>query len=240
MILFFLDSFTIMNTRLVFGGGGHVGRHVCKELVAQYPSDLTVALTRTPVLKSVLPHGVSTGVYDVTSENSVSSYGHIRAIIYCVGHCPTRGFAEAVRAPLSDYPSDGLLGEMEMHVFGVHRIFQKFLPLIDDGGSFTFMSSAATRLLLMPLLKRPPLHIYHHLAAVAAGQALVEGMRMDPAVKERGIKIHQIMPPAIIDSPFHENGPELPTTVTTRQVVDTIVSKALPADVHGDFNMVYA
>ncbi|MFA6415034.1 MAG: hypothetical protein WC217_02615 [Candidatus Paceibacterota bacterium] len=164
----------------------------------------------------------------------------VDAAIYCVGHCPPGGSLEAVSQPLSRYSPIKLQQEIGWHILGPFNVFQEFLPIVRDGGHFVFMSSAITRILQMPPITRPPIHPYHHIAVIVAEDALIEGMRMDPEVAKRGIKIHKIMPPAISDSPFHKTesdiGPRPPITVTTGEVVKAI-TKSLLALSHEDVLM---
>lgn len=208
---------------LVFGAGGHIGSAVSEKLYGRGHD--VEALTKSD--------------YNViTDRSSVARHLLLDVAIYCVGYCPPGGFLNEIKYPLSQYPPGGFDKEIERHVIGPFNVFQEFLPVMRASGCFIFMSSAATRLLQMPRDKRPPfLNIYHHLAVIAAGDALIEGMRMDPQTNARHIKIHKIMPPAIRDSPFHEGGPELPVTVTTEQVVDAIVG-CLSAKDHMDVFMV--
>jgi len=226
---------------LVFGAAGHIGKHVCVKL-AEAGTEV-VALVKSSTQLITFEQHILVSYYDVTTRQrgiDPVTTSPVGAIIYCVGHCPKGGFLSAISLPLSQFPADELAMELAMHVAGPLNVFQEFLPVMNDGGCFLFMSSAATRLLSVPREARPPIQIYHHLAAIAAEDALIEGMRMDPEVKRRGIKVHRIMPPAIRDSPFHEvsNGPKLPVTVTTAQVVDAIVSSGLPAQDHANITMV--
>ena len=210
---------------LVLGAGGHIGTAVTQELLTGHS---VTALTHQQ--------------YDVNRPRwpigEITQPASLDAVICCVGHCPAGGFANAVARPLSQYNDFELMSGINMHIIGPFNVFQQVLTLLRSGACFVFMSSAATRLLQMPRDKRPPaLNIYPHLAVMAAEDALIEGMRMDPAVIDRDIKIHKIMPPAIGDSPFHRGGPKLPTTVTTEEVVRAICS-CLPARNHQDVNMV--
>jgi NAD(P)-dependent dehydrogenase (short-subunit alcohol dehydrogenase family) len=211
---------------LIFGAAGHIGSAVSKKL---YDNNVVLAPTKNR-------HDVAFD--DNEFDLELKSVG---AVIYCVGHCPPSGFLDAIKYPLSQYSPEELDREIGMHILGPFKVFQQFLPAIRDGGHFVFMSSATTRILQMPRDERPPIHIYHHLAAIAAEDALIEGMRMDPEVKKRDIKIQRIVPPAIGDSPFHqvEGGPKLPVTVTTAEVVDAIIG-SLSAQSHQDVLMVPA
>lgn len=215
-----------MGKFIVFGAHGHVGSAVSSRLI-EAGEDVS------KVGKSDWELGTSWRSCHI-GETNLKSFD---AAIYCVGHCPPGGFWEAVRYPLSQLSFSGLNQEVALHVTGPVQVFQDFLPAVRSGGCFVFMSSSATRLLQMPRDKRPPINIYHHLAVIAAEDALIEGMRMDPEVKQRGIKIHRIAPAAIGDSPFHSGGPKLPVTVTTAEVVGAIV-KSLDAEDHQDVVMV--
>lgn len=212
---------------IVFGAAGHIGSAVCNKLSARPGKDNTVS-----------PWGRN--IYDVAAKYGrvyLPSSKSVDAIIYCVGHCPPGGFLEAVTVPLSQYSPVKFRKEIGWHIEGPFNVFQEFLPTMRDGGHMVFMSSAITRILHMPRATRPLFHPYHHIAVIAAEDALIEGMRMDPEVIKRGIKIHKIMPPAISDSPFHkteiDTGPRPSVTVTTDEVVAAIM-KSLLAFTHED------
>ena len=233
----------------VIGAAGHIGKALCRRLKNEMME--VDAFTKTSEQSEQMDEATEINprnFFDVSDrvdmhntvlDEYIRDKKMIDAVIYCVGHCLPGGFLDAIKHPMSQYPIDDLDRELDMHIRGPFNVFQEFLPFVHDGGRFVFMSSAATRLLAMPREQRPPIHIYHHLAAIAAGDALIEGMRMDPELKKRGIMIDRIMPPAVSDSPFHqvEGGPKLPVTVTTAQVVDAIVS-TLIAPCHQDVMMV--
>lgn len=217
---------------LVFGAAGHVGRAVCKRLINEGHDVLALRKTSGHITGL---EGCKNDYYDVTtgshglliSEHLVFKRS-FDAIVYCVGHCPPGGFAEAISRPISDFPISEMEREIGMHALGPFNVFQKFLPGMKDNGRFVFLSSAATRILEMPLAERPSIHIYHHLGVIRAQDAFIEGMRADPVVKKRGITIHKIAPPRITDSPFHSTDSEIPAGskspkgVTTADVVTEI------------------
>jgi len=206
---------------IVFGAGGHVGSAVCKRLSK---GNDVLAMTKR-------------------GYNVVTKYGETRmpmtkaidAAVFCVGHCPPGGFLKAISSPLSKFSPVEFEREMEIHVRGAFNVFQDYLSRIRDGGCFAYLSGAATRILQMPRVMRPHIQMYPHVAMLSAMDALIEGMRMDPMVEERNIKIHLIKPPAIGDSPFHKvkGGLKLLVSVTTDEVVDAIV-RSLDAESHLD------
>ena len=238
----------------VIGAAGNIGNALCvrlnenKEVIHAFAkNDVQMIKMVKNLPRLFIPSKNRSSYFDAADCHDVArtvrgEYGgneKVDSVVYCVGHCPPGGFLDAIKTPLSKFSIEDFNREIDMHICGPLNVFQKFLPVVRDGGHFVFISSAATRLLTMPREQRPPIHIYHHLAAIAAEDALIEGMRMDPEVKKRGIKIDRIMPPAISDSPFHkvEGGPKLKVTVTTAQVIDAIVSSLTAVD-HQDVLMI--
>ena len=212
---------------IVLGAAGHIGSAVSRSLSKPLGGHNVSAWPRSD--------------YDVIKKfgrATMPSSKCVDAVIYCVGHCPSGGFPDAVSQPLSQYSPIRLQQEIAAHITGPFNVFQEFLPAMRDGGHLVFMSSAITRILQMSLAARPPIHPYPHCAAIEAENALIEGMRADPETVARGIKIHKIVPPAIIDSPFHRgtSEPKPPVTVTTDEVVLAIM-KSLLALRHEDVLM---
>lgn len=150
-------------------------------------------------------------------------------IIYAVGHCPPGGFSEAIKYSLSQLPLETYQNEIGMHQVGVLNVFQCLLPNLKDGGCFVFLSSAITRL----KDKFPPaMHAHYHASVIAAEDWLIEGMRHDPVVAERQIKIHRLAP-AAVDTPFHHGGPQPPKLIPVGLVAEEVV-RALGSDKHVD------
>lgn len=222
--------------RVLVIGIGHVGSATCLGL-ANAGHDV-LALARTPRAQAELTHPkIRHCSYEVIKRRSGHYLRELMkaigptydAVVSCVGDCPPGGFKDAIRTPLSKLSRSVLSAELDLHPMGCLNIFQEFHWKMANHGHFVFMSTAATRILEMPLSERPPVHIYHHLAAIAAQDALIQGMRMDPNVDVRGIKIHTVRPPRIVDSPFHQSdaglppGSTAPVGVTTQQVVEQIM-----------------
>lgn len=112
-----------------------------------------------------------------------------------------------------------------MHQIGALNTFQYMLDRVSDEGCFVFMSSAITRL----KDQFPPfLQAHYHASVIGALDFLVDGMRQDPAVIERRIKIHRIAP-AAVDTPFHATGPKPPKLIPVGEVVEEII-KALQSE----------
>ncbi len=226
---------------VVLGAAGHIGSAVARRLHGDGHT-VTSLVKNHDQIPRVNGRGCAVGIFNVVTrlwDPCAGESSLIDALIYCVGHCPLGGFKTAVNNRLWDTRDLGR--ELDLHAFGVLNSYQQFLEDMQPSGHMIFMSSAATRLLGIPYEKRPPIQIYGHLAAIAAGDALIEGMRMDPATIARGLKIHRVMPPAISDSPFHqvEGGCKLPVTVTTKQVVEAIVG-LLSASSHTNLSLVPA
>lgn len=233
---------------VVFGAAGHVGSAVCKDFSER--GHQVLALRKSPSQRFPISSGsMECDHYNVASmeegpiaQNCRKKQDQIDAIIYCVGHCPEGGFKEAIKWPLTEYPLLDLQREISMHIHGPFNVFRKFLGAVKFSGHFMFMSTAATRILEMPIEKRPPIHIYPHLAVIAAENALIEGMRIDPETERKGVKIHKICPPRISDSPFHSAdgaipaSSKAPVSVTTDEVVGAIV-RCMESPFHEDVDM---
>lgn len=233
----------------VFGAAGSIGKAVVRELLADSDDHSVCAFThsycRSVNIENYEERRTRLSLMIVAVENRddlehESNYfsgklkGYPRStafdgIIYTVGHCPPDGFPEAIRYPLSQLPVENYLKEIQMHQIGALNVFQVFLKNLNDGGCFLFLSSAITRL----KGQFPPfLQCYHYASAIASEDWLIEGMRNDPAVIERGIKIHRIAP-AAVDTPFHRPGPKPPRLIPMSEVVEEIVA-ALQSDIHVD------
>lgn len=225
-------------TYFVFGAAGHIGREVVSRL--NEDGHTVVASVRNEHSK-LCEQFIKNGVYiqkvqDVADKEELkptSFFQHlfpeINGVIYTVGHCPPDGFPEAIKYPLSQLPLDGYVKEIGMHQLGVLNVFQSFVHRIRVGGCFIFISSAITRL----RGKFPPfLQAYHHASVIDAEDWLVEGMRHDPLVVERKIKIHRLAPSAI-DTPFHRVGPKPPKLLPTSAVIEE-VALALASDTEID------
>ncbi len=235
---------------MVFGAAGHVGSAVVNQLAND--GHEVLALKKSEAQPLDVPEGVMVNTYDVVNppefflvEERGMLQGGIDAIIYCVGHCPPNGFRKAIKHPLSRFDGTDLDHEIGMHMKGPHHVFHEFLRLMNGDGHFVFMSTAATRILEMPRDKRPPIHIYHHLAVIDGMNALIEGMRVDPEAISLGIKVHRVAPPRISDSPFHKGDETIPAdskapmSVTTAEVVQAIAG-CLQSHDHQDVVMLPA
>ena len=95
-----------------------------------------------------------------------------------------------------------------------------------DEGSFLFLSSAITR--LSDDQWPPFLQAHYHAGVISAEDWLIRGMRMDPEVMGRGVKIHRLAP-AAINTPFHQKGPQPPRLIPIPDVVEEIMD-ALKSD----------
>lgn len=160
--------------------------------------------------------------YEVKIARFVLNLPAVDAVIYCVGHCPAGGFVEAaIKHPLSTLPLEQYQREIAIHQIGVLNVFQQMLPKMRDGGCFVFLSSAITRL----KGNFPPfLNAHHHASVISAEDWLIEGMRHDPEVKRRNIKIHRIAP-AAVDTPFHHGeGQKPPAMISVEAVVTEIIA----------------
>jgi len=219
---------------LIFGAGGSIGSEVAQRLARD--ENCVIASIRyrnarsAAVIEKLQAAGAITDVLgDVSDRSAVQKcferncMGMFDGVIYAVGHCPPGGFPDAIKYPLSQLPVGLFMNEIAMYQIGVLNVFQIMLPLVKDGGCFTFISSAITRLTdeEWPSF----LQAHYHAAMISAEDWLIRGMRMDPAVKRRGIKIHRLAPKAV-DTPFHqhEHGPKPPQLLSVETVVEKIVS----------------
>ncbi len=210
-----------MKRCLVFGASGSIGR----EVSARLHRDGHIVIVCSKGINPTLIGSMMDSVWNVADRKEMQNYAdvfkkrdRVDAIVYAVGHCPPNGFAEAIRYPLSQLPLENLTREINMHQVGVLNVFQLMLEHLNDGGCFVFLSSAITRL----KGQFPPfLQAYHYASAISAEDWLIDGMRFDPTVKQRGIRIHRLAPVAV-DTPFFgEHKP--PEIIPISRVVDEVV-----------------
>lgn len=216
-----------MKNYLVFGANGSIGKEIVSQLNVH--GNLVIASTRGKN-EELLEKGVLVDVIeDVSNRETLETYSrHLSAlynnfdgIVYSVGHCPPNGFPDAIRYPLSQLPLQKYMDEVNMHQIGVLNVFQCTIKNLKDGGSFVFISSAITRLKgQFPAF----LQAHHHASVISAEDWLIDGMRHDPTVTNRKIKIHRIAPAAVSTS-FHESGPKPPKLIP----VETVVHEVLDA-----------
>lgn len=226
----------MQKANLVIGAGGNIGREIVKQLLS-IDDYCVIASTRGNDVQGVDEQldRIGAKIYsisDITEQdvsieyfNNISKYYFIKNVIYSVGHCPAGGFAEEIKYPLSEMSMDRYWNEIKMHQIGPLNVFQTMLKNLVDGGSFTFISSAITRIPEFP----PFMHPYHHVSVIAAEDELIKGMRHDSAVKERNIKIHRIAPGAV-DTPFHSTGPKPPSGYVSTKEVANAVTEAIQGD----------
>lgn len=220
-----------MKTYLVFGAAGSVGQEVVRQLLAA--GDRVIAcVRRLPEDARDEPNLIHHPVEDVGNPWSVNWYarylkkdfGDLDGVVYAVGHCPPGGSLDAVSRPLSQISPKRYLDEINMHQVGALKVFQGMLGGVKDGGCFVFLSSAITRFDTFP----SAIQAHYHASVIAAQDWLVRGMRHDPNVISRNIKIHRIAPSAV-DTPFHHGGPQppklLPVTFVAEEVFRALESE---------------
>jgi len=223
---------------IVFGAGGSIGSAIVGHL--RGGGHWVVSSPRKKNDQpGAVPENYSQGVIkvmeDVSNRKLLDLYARdlskdkrFDGVIYAVGHCPPNGFPDAIKYPLSQLPLDEYQREVDMHQFGALNVFQSMIPYMKDGGLFLFITSAITRFEVLP----PFLHAYHHTSVIAAEDWLIRGMRADPTVVGRNIKIHRIAPSAI-NTAFHHAGPKPPKLLQIADVAGAVM-EAIESDVNVD------
>ncbi|MEK7629756.1 MAG: SDR family oxidoreductase [Patescibacteria group bacterium] len=219
-------------TYLVFGAAGSIGKKVVYRLINDDHNVIaSVKAHRGVGIETTILEGVNVVLVDNVADREmiegISNRYKLDGIIYAVGHCPPGGFTDATKYPLSQLPLQNYKDEIDMHQIGALNVFQCLLPILKDGGCFVFISSAITRL----KGQFPPfLQAYHYASVISAEDWLVDGMRHDPTVIERKIKIHRIAPISV-DTPFHSGVPKPPKMLAVDEVVDEIARALKSEDV---------
>lgn len=191
---------------VVFGGSGSIGSSVTNRLLET--ESIVHATSFSTPLSEILPRdGLRVSRVDVTNRDDVRILGNkeirrgcIDGVVYAVGHCPPSGATTALMTPLSRLHHEAYAQDVGRHQLGVLNVFQTMLRVVRNGGAFVFISSAVTRFKGTEVPGR--LQFHAHAGVIAAEDWLVDAMRRDPIVIERGIKIHRIAP-AAVDTPFH-------------------------------------
>lgn len=224
---------------VVFGGSGAIGSAIVDALLAAKYSVIAVArdtaklMTTRDSCRSGRPF--VNGDINVTSRASIDDFcgqafykpnRKAALVVFTVGNCPPYGFAEEIGTPMAAFSSGRLRIEFEREVLGCHNVMQQMLPCLEDGGAMVIVGSRITRILEIPREARPPkLHAYHHIAAVLAKKAIIEGYRMSPEVVARKIRVQWVAPPAV-DTPFHAGEPKPPVMVSREMVAEAVVKAA--------------
>lgn len=208
-----------MATYWIFGAAGSIGREVALQFLVT--GHRVFAWVKNPGQRVQLRETLKTAgernlrnlfvlFQDVTRRETMEKTAMrvfrsgffpfpVNGVVYAVGHCPPGGIVKATKQPLSQLPLENYRDEIDMHQIGVLNVFQCLLKKLENGGCFVFLSSAITRL----RGNFPPfLQAHYHASVVSAEDWLVEGMRHDPEVVNRGIKIHRLAL-AAVDTPFH-------------------------------------
>lgn len=226
---------------IVFGAGGSIGSAVTREALRQGHSVIAgVRDMSSPLSQSLSGDGAKVWpVFNVTYEEVVNEYadranreGGLDGLVYCVGHCPPRGFSRETGTPLSEMRTTDYMREVQMHQIGVLQVFKSFLYVLKQGGSMVFLSSAINRF----AGRFPPgMYPYHHCSVIAAEDSLILGMRHDPVVMKRGVRVHRIAP-AAVDTPFHEGSPA-PKLIPVQDVVTKVMLALATSDHSVDWEL---
>jgi hypothetical protein len=155
-------------------------------------------------------------------------------IVYAVGkYGKVGGFDDEIKDPLiGASPGDqaavaGKLQEaVRLHLLGLHNVVQ-LLRFLEPGSSLAVLSSAITR--FTPDQLPPEIHAGHYLTATTAKDMLVECLRCDPTVCERGLLIHRLAFGAV-DTPFHRDCKHTPSVMLPVKFVANQVVAALASD----------
>ncbi len=235
---------------MVFGASGSIGsgivtRLLLDEKISPLPVIRPLVVSMHPQRFEHLSNIMGCEyLTDVTNEGEVEGFasllnfrnqtdGELDGVVYTIGHCPPQGFLDAVSVPLSQLPLRQYKNEIALHQLAVLNVFQEMLKNVKDGGCFLFLSSAITR----HKGKLPSfLHAHYHASVIAAEDWLIDGMRHDTEVIERGIKIHRIAPGAV-DTPFHIGGPKPPKMISVADVAEEVYT-ALHSDTHVDKELI--
>ena len=157
-------------------------------------------------------------------------------VINSVGLCPPQGFAADIAQPLSTLDGARFAEKMNTYVLGLFTSWQWFAPHIKEGGSFTAITSAITR--LTAETAPPFLNCWHYHAAKAAQDSLVQGCRHDALTRQKNLMVHRIAP-AAIETPFHNGTPAemRPPKMLPISVVVDEVENALQNSDHVDVDI---
>ncbi len=220
----------------VFGATGNIGRYIFKQLGLLGASHH--AIVRSEYVFRDFSWGdpacpYFTVINDLRLLNSkmiLPNLPELDGYVYCIGHCPTGGFDDEVSLPLSELPLNRLERDLNNHVLYLARVHQYLLDkeLLARGASIVVIGSAITR--LAEDTCPPWLNAWHYVAATAAKEALVRGMRHDPLAQELGLRIHYLAFGAV-DTPFYEGCEHKPPKLLTIQQVTVEVIEALISDV---------
>ncbi|MDP3901910.1 MAG: SDR family NAD(P)-dependent oxidoreductase [bacterium] len=217
-----------MKTYLVFGAAGSIGQEVVRQLlVAGHRVIASVREHHQEVREGLLRSGALVDVIEnVADRKTIEAYAShlselykLDGVVYAVGHCPPNGLSDAIKHPLSQLSLDKYRNEIDMHQIGVLNVFQCMAANLENGGCFVFISSAITRL----KGQFPPfLQAHYHAGVISAEDWLVDGMRHDPMIAERKIRVHRVAP-AAVDTSFHHGGPKPPKLIPINTVAEEVV-----------------
>jgi NAD(P)-dependent dehydrogenase (short-subunit alcohol dehydrogenase family) len=101
-------------------------------------------------------------------------------VIYAVGKYGKGEYSYRLQHRPSTLPIETFENEVFAQFIGLFTVFQAMLPVVVDGGSFVFVSSVQHEDLM------------HDIISTEQQELLIEKMRDDETVKERGIKIHHL------------------------------------------------
>lgn len=224
----------------VFGASGNLGLPIVKKLYREGSHVFVTArsfISLRPILEwaadPIKVHPVAFHDLDLCSLDQrlkLPQLSPLDGYVYCIGHCPAHGFDNEVGTPLSEVPLSVLERDLNNHVLHLARVHQYLLGkhLLSRGASIVIIGSAITR--LTEDTCPPWLNAWHYIAATAAKETLVRGMRHDPRAKELDLRIHYLAFGAV-NTPFHEDCVHRPHELLTIQQVTAEVIEALISDV---------
>ncbi len=158
-------------------------------------------------------------------QHSLPSLSGLDGYVYCVGQCPPQGFDREVSRPLTQLLPKALEWEIDRHAVGLVQAHSYLVAheLLRRGGRVVVIGSAITR--LEESTCPPWLNSWHYLAANAAKEALVRGLRHNPATRHWELRIHYLAFGAV-NTPFHHGCEHKPPAMLE---VDEVVEEVLAA-----------
>ncbi len=230
-------NLTLSGNYAVFGATGNLGRPITEQLLLQGANVHAIARHKENLEQLEKNDRLHTHSIEIQNRHpfrlttDLKKLPPLDSLVYCLGHYPANGFDKEVSQPLSVSKGALLARDLQVHVTRLDLLYRELLniSLLKQEAHLVVIGSAITRLTENEC---PPwLHAWHYTVATAAKEALVRGMRHDPATKKLNLRIHYLAFGAV-DTPFHhgcEHQP--PKMLSIERVVDEVMC-ALHSDTH--------